>query len=458
MHFAHLSYSTLSRLLAAAALGLVLACGGGGGGSTPPPPSGAWGTAQGLETNLLSDSYYPQVAVDGTGRALVVWFRFSRPGVPADLWAKVYEPGQGWQPEGTIESMEGDARNPVVSVGGDGTFLVAWGQASSIWANRYIPGSGWSGPLQISTGTTGADLPALASDAAGNAIVAWEQLNASGYYEVQASRYVSTGIWSNPVVLCTSTATNNFAPQVAMDPAGNGLVAWNRAQDTETSPYAVCAVPYRAGAGWQIPASVPSLQAGVEGMDDAYGCSLAMSSAGAVLGWAETLNGTNYHPYARIWNTASGTWSAAATVSTALDCSVPQVGIDANGKVHSAWIQYSGTLWNDIYVASCTPTGTWIVSSQPVDALAGTVGGPSLSVSPAGSASLVWNQWDGTVFSIYSSRYEPSRGWNTPVLLETEAGAAYAPAVRLNGAGKAFATWYQKDTASTRHIYACRWN
>lgn len=472
MLFAHLSHSVLSRLFAAAALSLALACGGGGGGggggSTPSRPAGAWGAAQGLETNLLSDSYYPQVAVDGTGRALVVWYRLSGPSGPADIWVKVYAPGQGWQPEGTIESMDGDARYPVVSVGGDGTFLVAWqhtpvGQSSSIWANRYIPGSGWNGPLQISTGTIGAYLPALASDAAGNAILAWEQLNASGYYEVQASRYASTGAWSYPVVLATSTATNNFGPQVAMDPAGNGLVAWNRAQDTATSPYAVCAIPYRAGAGWQIPASVPSLQAGVEGMDDAYGCSLSMSSAGAVLGWAETLNGTNYRPCARIWNTASGTWSAAATVSTALDCNVPQVGIDANGKVHAAWIQYSGSVWNDVYVASYTPNGTWTVSPQPVDTLAGGggIGYLALSVNPAGSAGLVWNQGNGSGSpgSIYALRYEPSGGWNTPALLETdEAGTAYAPTIRLNSAGTAFATWYQKDAAGLRHIYANRWN
>lgn len=458
--------STLGRLVLAASLVLALACGGGGGGGGTAVMSatGAWGPAQALETNLLSDSYYPQVAVDATGRALVVWYRLSGPGGPADIWAKVYQPGQGWQAEGTLESMDGDARYPVVSVGGDGTFLVAWQHTPvsgfpAIWATRYQPGVGWSGPLQISDGSSGAYYPALASDGYGNALLAWEQLGTLGYYEIRACRYGAAGAWSAPVVLGTSAASHNFTPRVAMDPAGNGMVAWNRAVDITNGPSAVCAVAYRAGSGWQVTGSVPSLQSGVEGLDDAYGCSLAMSSAGAVLGWAETLNNTNYRPYARIWNPTTGTWSAAATVSAALDGSVPEVGIDANGKVHAAWIQYSGTAWNDLYVASYAPNGTWTVSTQPVDGLAGGIGLFSLSVNPAGTASLVWNQTNGPVASIFGLRYEPSRGWNTSAALEQdEAGSAYAPVVRLNATGATFATWYQKDGGGLRHIYANRWN
>lgn len=457
--------SILGRLALAAPLALLLACGGGGGGGTAVlSATGSWGQAQGLETNLLSDSYYPQVAVDATGRALVVWYRLSGPGGPADIWAEVYQPGLGWQGEGTLESMDGDARYPVVSVGGDGTFQVAWqhtpiGSPAGIWATRYQPGVGWSGPLQISQGASAAYSPALASDGYGNALLAWEQLGTSGYYEVQASRYSAVGTWAAPVVLGASTGAHSYNTRVAMDPAGNGMVAWNRAVDMTNGPSAICAVAYRAGSGWQGTASVPSLQAGVEGLDDAYGCSLAMSSAGAVLGWVETMSGAPYRPCARIWNPSTGAWSAAAMVATAQDASVPEVGMDASGKVHAAWLQYTGSDWNDLYVASYAPNGTWTVPTQPVDSLAGGIGLFSLSVNPAGTASLVWNQSTGVVASIFGLRYEPTRGWNAPAALEQdEAGTAYAPVVRLNAAGATFATWYQKDSGGLRHIYTNRWN
>jgi hypothetical protein len=244
-----------------------------------------------------------------------------------------------------------------------------------------------------------------------------------------------------------------------MDPAGNGVVAWNRALDMTNGPAAVCAVAYRAGSGWQIPGSIPSLQAGVEGTDDAYGFSLAMSSAGAVIGWAETVNGSIYRPYARIWNPTSGTWSAAAGVVTTQDASVPQVGIDATGKVHAAWLQYTGSAFNDVYVASYSTSGGFTVSAQPVESLAGGIGSYSLHVNAGGAAALVWNQVNGSFASIYALRYDPARGWGSPSLLESDdSGNAYAATVRLSTNGQATATWYQKDAAGLRHIYANRWN
>jgi hypothetical protein len=362
--------------------------------------------------------------------------------------------------------MDEDARYPVVTVGGNGSFYVAWqhtpvgGSGSTgIWVNRYIPGSSWSGPLQISTGTTAANVPAIAADGSGNAIVTWHQANASAFLEVQASRLAVSSGWSAPTILGTSAAAHNFAPYVAMDPAGNGMVTWNRATNTATGIYAVCAVPYRTGLGWQVPASIPSLQAGVDGFDDAYGAAVAMSAGGAVVGWAESVNGAVYRPFARVWNPTTGTWSAAATVAGTQDASNPEVGIDASGKVHAAWMQFSGTDWIDLYVGSYAPGGTFSVSSQPVEALTGGIGYLSLQVTPAGSAALVWNQMNGPVANIYGLHFDPSRGWGAPALLETDdSGFAYAPVVRLSTNGQAFATWYQKDASGLRHIYANRWN
>jgi hypothetical protein len=268
------------------------------------------------------------------------------------------------------------------------------------------------------------------------------------------------GGWSAPTILGTSSTTNNFSPRVAMDPAGNGMVAWNRAMDINAGIWTVCAWPYRTGLGWgQIPASVPSLQAGVEGVQDAYGATVAMSSAGAVLGWAELYNGSSYRPFARIWNPSTGAWSAAASVDGTLNASSPEVGIDATGKVYAAWIQSTSGSWNDLFVASYSPSGGFVVPTQPMDTLAGGIGNFALHVNPAGSAVVVWNQSTGTVTSIFGNRCDATRGWGTPTLLEQDdTGFAYAPTVRLSSNGQAMATWYQKDAAGLRHIYANRWN
>lgn len=462
---AHSFRKTFLLMLAGAALSLALACGGGGGGSSAPPASqGSWGSAKVLETNLLSDSYYPLSAIDATGRTLVVWQRLSGPGGPSDIWGKVFEPGSGWQPEGTLESMDGDGQRPVVAVGGNGVFLVAWqhtpvGGTTGIWANRYTPGVGWSGPLQISGGSTAAAHPSIAADGSGNAVVVWEQANALAYLEVRASRYSVLAGWSAPVLLGSSATLHNFAASVAMDPAGNAMAMWNRAASTTTGVWTICAVPYRVGSGWQVPATVPSLQAGVEGVDDAYGYSVSMSPAGAVVGWAESLGGGAYRPLARIWNPSTGAWSAAAMVAGTQVATYPVVGIDASGKVHAAWAQSDGTDWTDLFVASYNPDGTFSVSPKAVDGLSGGIGSFALDVNTAGSAALVWTQMGTTVTSVYGMHYSAATGWAGPKLLENDdAGSAYAADVKLSAGGSAIATWYQKDAAGIRHVCANRWN
>ncbi len=465
MHHPSPTRTIWRRLLAGAALLAALACGGGGGGASAPAPdtSRSWRGPQRLETNLLADSYYPQVAVDDQGRALVVWFRLLSG--YGDIWAKVYQPGAGWQPEGTIESLDGDARYPVVAVSGS-TFFMAWehllpGSVSVIYVSRYIPGSGWDGPLKISTGTTGASMPAVAVDGRGNALVAWTQLNASNFYEVQASRFnAASGYWDVPTLLGASPALDNYNPRVAMDPSGNGVVAWNRTPDITNGPGAICAVSYKAGTGWQIPASIPSLQAGVEGADDAYGCSLAMSSAGAVLGWAESVSATGYRPFARIWKPSSGTWSAAATITNAtLEGSSPEVAIDGQGKAYAAWVQNSGGAWNDLCVSSTSTTGAWTAVAQPLDNLSGGIAYLALNVNPSGFGVVTWQQISGPVASIFASNLSPTGEWGASRLLETDdTGPAYAPAVHVSTGGSAMATWYQKDANGIRHIYANSWN
>jgi hypothetical protein len=185
-----------------------------------------------------------------------------------------------------------------------------------------------------------------------------------------------------------------------------------------------------------------------------------MSSAGAVLGWSENYNGLSYRPFARLWNPTTGLWSAAASVNGTFDAAAPEVGIDATGKVHAAWKQYTGSDPIDLYVASYSPTsGVFTVPAQPLDSLSGGIDGYSLSVNAAGSAALIWNQVNGSLLNIYASRFESVSGWGAPTLLETnDAGSAFAADVRLNASGQAFATWYQLDANGMRHIYANRWN
>lgn len=74
--------------------------------------------------------------------------------------------------------------------------------------------------------TPGSGAPAMAVDALGNSIIAaWHQTAASGSTDIRVRRYGADGMPIGGEVLVTSTAGGRM-PSVALDPAGNFVVVW----------------------------------------------------------------------------------------------------------------------------------------------------------------------------------------------------------------------------------------
>ena len=71
---------------------------------------------------------------------------------------------------------------------------------------------------------------------------------------------------------------------------------------------------------------------------------------------------------------------------------------------------------------------------------------PQVGVDGSGNAVAVWEQEDGTWWSIYSNRYVAGTGWGTAQLIETDnSGGAGGPEVGFDGSGNAVAVWQQSD-------------
>ena len=100
-----------------------------------------WGVATLIETDNLGDAARPQVAVDGSGNATAVWHQFD--GALYNTWSSRYVVGIGW---GTAKLLEtgnsGGAVYPQVAVDGSGDAIAVWyqwdGTRSDIWSNRYV--------------------------------------------------------------------------------------------------------------------------------------------------------------------------------------------------------------------------------------------------------------------------------------------------------------------------------
>jgi hypothetical protein len=96
-----------------------------------------------------------------------------------------------------------------------------------IYARKY---DGNGNPLGdetlVNTGVLGdQEMPSIAMDASGAFVVAWQGVGNGD--EIYAQRFDTNGVAQGPeIVVNTTTAGNQEQPAVAMDAAGNFVIAW----------------------------------------------------------------------------------------------------------------------------------------------------------------------------------------------------------------------------------------
>ncbi len=143
-----------------------------------------WGTTQLIEVHYSGEgpdwnAYSPQIAIDSSGNAIAVWHKFD--GARNNIWANQYVAGTGWQTPRRIETDNaGDAMYPQISMDASGNAIVVWQQSNGtmtfIWANRYVAGTGWAAAQLVEANYAGdATYPQIAVNSSGNAVVVWTQ-------------------------------------------------------------------------------------------------------------------------------------------------------------------------------------------------------------------------------------------------------------------------------------------
>ena len=214
-----------------------------------------WGTAQLVETEGLGRAYnsqFPQVSVDGSGNAIVVWYQDTVVS-PASIWSKRYVAGTGWETAQLIETSDSTyAAQPQVSVDNSGNAIAVWQQEDgvrySIWSNRYAAGTGWETAQLIETGSGGAELPQVSMDGSGNAIVVWYQ--SDGVRDnIWSNRYVVGTGWGTAELIETNDSAGAFCPQVSADISGNANAVWEQGNTVWSNRYVV-------GTGWGTAQSI----------------------------------------------------------------------------------------------------------------------------------------------------------------------------------------------------------
>ncbi|MBI3072584.1 MAG: hypothetical protein HYY84_10760 [Deltaproteobacteria bacterium] len=197
---------------------------------------GRWDDAGPIDTGLITDEPTADVKADPMGNAIAVWANWD--GARNTVWANRFDSMDAgrW---GSIRALEtnatGESDLARIGVDGWGNAIAVWkrdeGGRSTVWANRYsISTDRWgdAGRIEAIDAGTLSSLE-IAVDWAGNAVVAWSQYTWMKNV-VFATRYVADGgYWFDAGALYDSPdAGTATAPKVTIDWMGRPIVVWQQ--------------------------------------------------------------------------------------------------------------------------------------------------------------------------------------------------------------------------------------
>lgn len=351
----------------------------------------------------------PQIAMDGAGNAMVVWFQSM--GTMFQVYKSEYRNEVWNHPLDLADHISPDgspASYPHVAMDSAGSAVVVWNQrAGPIGANDQIfmsefRNGSWQHPTglndNISLDAGSAGRPHVAMDAIGNAIIVWAQSDGVNS-RIFKSEY-RNNTWTHPTDptdAISPDGTGASSPQVAMDGAGNAVVVWRQGD----------------GADRQIFMS-------------------------------EFRNAIWYHPVDLDDNISPDGSSAE----------YPQVAMDDAGNTIIVWSQEDGTA-RQIFLSTYRDD-VWIHPADLTDNISpdgGSADNPQVAMDDIGNAIVVWDQSTGPDRQIFMSEYREGT-WRHPVDLSDnislDASSATLPQVAMDASGNAVVIWQQSDGANVQ--------
>ncbi len=330
--------------------------------------------------------------------------------------------------------------NPGRNVGTDsaGDFVVVWqsgpegtgsvpqdGSGYGIFAQRdNASGAAMGSEFQVNTYTTGNQVdPVVAMDAAGDFVIAWSSQyedggsggSTGGDYGVFAQRYSASGAaMGSEFQVNTYTTGTQRAPSIGMDSAGDFVIAWQSLYQ-DGSDYGVYAQRYNAsGTAQGSEFRVNTYTTGAQ-----FTSSVAVDSAGDfVITWDGYLeNGSGYAIYAQRYSATGAAQGSEFQVNT--------------------------------YSLGQQP------DRQPFHS--------SVAMDSGGDFVVAWQNYgeDGSGYGIYAQRYNAAgaaQGSEFSVNTYTT-GAQFLPSVAMDSGGDFAVTWegYYED-GSSYGIFAQRYS
>jgi hypothetical protein len=221
-----------------------------------------WGTATLIETKT-STALGPQVDMNASGNAVAVWLQY-------DLdyncvWSNRYTAGTGWGTAKMIDTNTGDSTSPQVAVDASGNAVVVWEKGYKICSNRFTVGKGWGTVATIDIKTGYAYDPQVGIDASGNAVAVWVQYEhgqVDKWDNIWSNRYTAGKGWGTAILIEKNNAGSAKAPQVSVNSSGNAVAIWRQSDGTQGN---IWSNRFTFGKGW---GTAIKIEAGTWGVAD----------------------------------------------------------------------------------------------------------------------------------------------------------------------------------------------
>jgi len=377
--------------------------------------NGVWAHPLSLNNNISPDvyrAYYPQVAMDDNGNAIIVWLQNFES--KWHVFKSEYRNGVWTHPGWIDEHISPDGQicyYPRVAMDNNGNALIVWDEKDDanyqIFKSEYRNGT-WTHPASfsdnISPGDHDARFPQVAMDNNGNALIVWEQNNGTNW-QIFKSEYRG-GAWTHPALLKDSISPKGedaHEPQVAMNDNGTAIIAWSQFDGSKKQ---IFMSEYR-GHDWTHPASL-SDNISPDGQN-AEAPQVAVNNSGkAIIVWSQS-DGTAVQIFKSEYGKSG--WSHPLSLGNNIspdgqNASSPQVTMDNPGNILVIWKQNDG--FNTQLFMSEYRNSTW---THPVS-LHDNISPDGLDVEEArvamddrGNAVIVWSQYNGLKKQIFMSEY-----------------------------------------------------
>jgi len=378
-----------------------------------------------VNTYTVSDQVYPSIAMDSSGDFVITWQSGDLYGGETTAYARKFDSNCNPVVNEFIINYAGYDRFPKISMDGSGNFAIVWWNvdpddwSEGVYCQIFDSSCNTiKNPFEISSfGET----PEIAMDYEGNFVVTWAYLSqGSGDedtgYDVFGRMYDSNGNAKvSPFQVNVENADHQMNPSIAMDDAGNFVIAWDTGVLTGIDNWDLHAQIYDKNG---LP--LRRIKINTEPSDVMLNPSVAMDSEGNfVIAWSN-MEGYDADIYARRYDKEGETIGSRFRVNTytAGYQFTPSVAMDSEGNFIVTW-KSDGQDGSGYGVFAQRYNSSGIKNGSEFQVNTFTTGDqsiPSAACDDSGDFVIAWasDEQDGDGAGIYARYYKEEAPTFTP--------------------------------------------